>query len=154
MSFQFHRCTSKFCRQNWWPCSLVLPTWSSAQPRCPPVVNSLLAIVVHMCMYFLRRKPVTVKRNILHAGYEILYLPLVKLLSISTFFYMKKKISCDSKNLQYAQLAYYRILLPFSSSLTVSRLSFLILCRSLIARARTPTSKCVAVGEFAGDIGI
>ena len=41
-----------------------------------------------------------------------------------------------------------------SSSHTVSRLSFLILCRSLIARARTPESKCVAVGEFAGDIGI
>ena len=74
---------------------------------------------------------------------------------------MKKKISCDSKNLQYssknlqyAKLAYYRILLPFSSSHTVSRLSFLILCRFLIARARTPESKCVAVGEFAGDIGI
>ena len=67
---------------------------------------------------------------------------------------MKKKISCDSKNLQYAQLAYYRILLPFSSSHTVSRLPFLILCRSLIVHARTPESKCVAVGEFAGDIGI
>ena len=25
-----------------------------------------------MCMYFLRRKPVTVKPNILHAGYEII----------------------------------------------------------------------------------
>lgn len=57
----------------------------------PPVVNSVLAIEVHMCMYFLRRKPVTVKRNILHAGYEILYLPLVKLLSISTFFVHEKE---------------------------------------------------------------
>ena len=114
----------------------------------------MLAIEVHMSKYFLRRKPVTVKRNIVHAGYEILYLPLVKLLSISTFFVHKKKISCHGKNLQYAQLAYYRILLPFSSSYTVSRLSFLILCRSLIARAHIPKSKCVAVGEFAGDIGI
>ena len=96
----------------------------------------------------------TVKRNILHAGYEILYLPFVKLLSISTFFYMKKEISCDSKNLQYGQLAYYRILLPFHSSHTVSRLAFLILCRTIIARAHTPESKCVAVGEFARDIGI
>ena len=25
-----------------------------------------------MCMYFLRRKPGTVKQNILHAGYEII----------------------------------------------------------------------------------
>ena len=25
-----------------------------------------------MCMYFLHRKPVTVKRNILHVGYEII----------------------------------------------------------------------------------
>ena len=57
----------------------------------PPVVNSLLAIVVHMCMYFLCRKPVTVIRNLLHAGYEILYLPLVKLLSISTFFVYEKE---------------------------------------------------------------
>ena len=67
---------------------------------------------------------------------------------------MKKKISCDSKNLQYAQLAYYRILLPFCSSHPVSPLSFLIPCRCLIARACTHVSKCVAVGEFARDIGI
>ena len=67
---------------------------------------------------------------------------------------MKKKISCDSKNLQYAQLANYRIVLPFSSSYTVLRLLFLILCRSIIVHVRTPESKCIAVGEFAGDIGI
>ena len=75
MSFQFHRCASKFCRQNRWPCSPVSPTRRPAQPRWPPVINSVPAIEVHMCMYFLCRKPVTVKRNILHAGYEILYLP-------------------------------------------------------------------------------
>ena len=51
-------------------------------------------------------------------------------------------------------LAYYRIMLLFLSSHTVSPLSFLIPCRSLITRARTPQSKCVAVGEFAEDIGI
>ena len=96
MSFQFHRCTSKVCRQNWWPCSLVLPTWISTSPLYPtvvnppiinpPVVNSVLAIEVHMSKYFLRRKPVSIKPNILYAGYEIVYLPLVKLLAISTFF--------------------------------------------------------------------
>ena len=75
MSFQFHRCASKFCRQVWWPCSPVSPTWRPTQSRYPPVVNTVPAIEVHMCMYFLCRKPVTVKRNILHAGYEILYLP-------------------------------------------------------------------------------
>ena len=67
---------------------------------------------------------------------------------------MKRKISCDRKNLQYAQLAYYRILLTFSSSHTMSRLTFFILCHSSIECACTPESKCVVVGVFPGDIGI
>ena len=67
---------------------------------------------------------------------------------------MKKKISCDSKILQYTLLPYYQILLPFSSFHTVSCLSFLILCHFLIASAGTPESNCVSVGEFVGDIGI